>query len=51
LITNKDILFTVGNTTKNLKEGEIWEINNQNLHSVQNNSKEERIHLIIDYLP
>ena len=51
LITNKDILFTVGGTTKNLKEGEIWEINNQNPHSVQNNSKEERVHLIIDYLP
>ena len=32
-----------------MREGEIWEINNQNLHSVDNNSNEDRIHFIIDY--
>lgn len=51
LITNENIFFTVGETTKNLKVGEMWEINNQNRHSVANNSQEERVHLIVDYQP
>lgn len=51
LITNKDVLFKVGETVKNLKVGEIWEINNGREHSVINNSNEYRIHLIVDYLP
>lgn len=51
LITNKDIIFKVGDTTKNLKAGEVWEINNAREHAVNNNSEEYRIHLIVDYLP
>lgn len=50
LITNSQILFTVGNVTKNLKVGEVWEIDNSNIHSVVNNSNECRVHLIVDYL-
>jgi quercetin dioxygenase-like cupin family protein len=51
IITNKDCLFTVGDITKNMKEGEIWEIDNAGKkHSVENNGKEDRIHLIIDFL-
>lgn len=50
IITNKKVLFTVGDEIKNLKEGEVWEINNgQKQHSVINNSNEDRIHLIIDW--
>ena len=51
LITNDKILFTVGYETKNLKVGEMWEINNSKKpHSVENNSKEDRVHLIIDWV-
>jgi hypothetical protein len=31
-----------------MKAGELWEINNHQLHSVENNGEEDRIHLIID---
>jgi quercetin dioxygenase-like cupin family protein len=51
IITNPKVTFTVKDTTLNLKEGEVWEINNSKLHSVDNNSEEGRIHMIIDYLP
>ncbi len=49
VVTNKNVLFTVNGETKHLQEGEIWEINNTVMHSVVNNSKYCRIHLIIDY--
>lgn len=49
IITNDLITFTIGGETKQLKEGEIWEINNTNEHSVNNNSDEDRVHLIVDY--
>jgi hypothetical protein len=49
IITNKKVLFTCGNTTKHLEEGKLYEINNSIRHSVDNNSDEDRIHLIIDY--
>lgn len=49
LITNENVFFKVGNTTKNLKVGEVWEINNAREHTVNNNSDEHRIHLIVDY--
>jgi quercetin dioxygenase-like cupin family protein len=49
VITNPDVIFVVGGESKNMKEGDIWEINNQNVHSVTNNSNEDRIHFIIDY--
>ena len=32
-------------------EGECWEINNTRLHAVENNSKIDRIHLLIDIMP
>jgi hypothetical protein len=49
IITNSKVTFTVDGEIKYLKEGEIWEINNSKVHSVDNNSDEDRIHLIIDY--
>lgn len=51
IITNKQCLFSVGEVTKQLKEGEIWEIDNSGQkHSVENNGDEDRIHLIVDFL-
>jgi len=48
--TNSKVIFTIGESTRNLKVGEIWEINNTNkLHGVSNNGSEDRIHMIIDY--
>jgi len=50
LITNKDCLFTVGEETRHLKQGEIWEIDNDNQHhSVVNGGTTDRIHLLIDF--
>jgi len=49
IITNSKVTFTIGGETKNLKEGEIWEIDNTKQHSVDNNSDIDRIHLLIDY--
>ena len=48
--TNNNVLFNVGNTQKNLEKGKIYEINNCRDHWVNNNSTEERYHLIIDLI-
>ena len=48
--TNNNVIFIVGNTQKNLEKGKIYEINNCREHSVNNNSKEPRYHLIIDVI-
>ena len=51
IITNKNVLFEIDNEIKNLKEGEMWEINNsEKIHSVVNNSNTDRIHLIVDWI-
>lgn len=50
VITNEDVLFTVGDETINMKRGEMWEINNDGKdHSVSNNSDYDRVHLIVDW--
>lgn len=49
--TNQHCYFTVGDTTKNLKQGELWEINNNGImHSVSNDGDTDRIHLILDWV-
>lgn len=49
--TNENCFFTVGNETKNLKCGEIWEIDNCGReHSVSNLGDTDRIHLIVDWV-
>jgi hypothetical protein len=50
LITNPEVFFIVNNEEKNMKEGEIWEIDNSKEHSVENLSDEDRVHFIIDYV-
>jgi hypothetical protein len=46
--TNENVFFTVGNMRENMKVGKMYEIDNLNSHSVENNSTENRIHLIMD---
>ena len=43
--------FFVDGEKKNLKTGEIWEIDNTKLHKVENLSNSDRVHLIVDILP
>jgi tetratricopeptide (TPR) repeat protein len=51
IVSNKDNFFFVGGEQKIMQVGEFWEINNANLHSVNNQSDDDRIHLIIDWMP
>lgn len=47
--TATDVYFKINDEEKNLKEGEMWEINNIDIHSVTNNSSIDRIHIIVDW--
>jgi hypothetical protein len=49
--TNEDVYFTVLDNRINMKEGVAYEINNSLPHSVDNNSNQERDHLILDIMP
>lgn len=50
IITNDKCNFTVGDETIQMKQGEIWEIDNANkVHGVINDGNTDRIHLLIDY--
>ena len=51
IITNPYVTFYVGNETKQMIEGEVWEINNAQYHSVNNEGLDWRLHLIVDYYP
>ena len=51
IITNNEVRFSVGGVSQSLGEGEIWEINNADVHAVTNASDDARIHLIIDWTP
>jgi hypothetical protein len=49
--TSENCFFTVGDDKRNLKLGELWEINNdKKKHSVENLGKIDRIHLIVDWV-
>ena len=51
IITSDKVLFTVGGEEKIMRVGEMWEINNgKKSHAVYNNSDEDRVHLIFDYI-
>jgi hypothetical protein len=51
VITNANVHFTVGDETKVMAAGEVWEINNSKVHSVVNDGEDDRVHLIIDIIP
>ena len=50
IITNDKVFFNVGSETRNLKTGEIVEINNRRKHSVRNDGEDGRVHLILDWV-
>jgi hypothetical protein len=49
--TNSNVVFSINKTHYFLEEGYFYEINNCVEHGVDNNSDEDRVHLIIDILP
>jgi len=51
IITNDQVAFVVGGEEINMQVGEFWEINNGVDHAVENRSDEDRIHIIIDWMP
>lgn len=50
IITDKDCKFTINSTPYSFKENIVFEFNNALVHSVENNSNTDRIHLIVDIL-
>lgn len=50
VITNPKVHFHVAGQCINMQEGNIIEINNRREHYVENLSKQERIHLILDWI-
>lgn len=51
IITNHQVMFGVGNTVVNMKENNVYEINNHKTHYVNNDGDSDRYHLIIDIIP
>jgi len=51
IVTSKEVLFFVDDRGVNMRQGELWEINNMMTHKVQNPSITDRIHLMIDIVP
>lgn len=51
IVTNTENIFFVNGEEKNMRVGEMWEINNELVHMVENRSDEDRIHLIVDWMP
>ncbi|HZW60071.1 MAG TPA: aspartyl/asparaginyl beta-hydroxylase domain-containing protein [Woeseiaceae bacterium] len=50
VLTNEQVLFTVGRETLAMPAGELYEINNRRMHSVHNGSSEHRVHFILDFV-
>lgn len=51
IITNDKVMFGVGNSLINMKEDNVYEINNHKTHYVNNDGDSDRYHLIIDIIP
>lgn len=51
IITNDEVDFVVGGEEINMQAGEFWEINNGVDHAVENRSDQDRIHIIVDWMP
>ena len=51
LVADEQNIFFVNGEEKNMRVGEIWEINNELVHMVENRGDEDRIHLIVDWMP
>jgi len=51
IITDPEVLFFIDGRGINMREGELWEINNMLTHEVQNPSNTDRVHLMVDIIP
>ncbi|WND03883.1 aspartyl/asparaginyl beta-hydroxylase domain-containing protein [Temperatibacter marinus] len=51
LVTNPACRFTVDGRPYKFEVGQAYEINNQKPHSVINNGRDNRLHIIFDYMP
>lgn len=51
IITNDKCYFNINNNIVNMKEGCLYELNNQLEHSVKNDGDRDRTHLIVDIIP
>lgn len=51
IVTGDNNIFLVNGEQKNMQVGEMWEINNELPHMVENRSDKDRIHLIVDWIP
>lgn len=40
--------FIIDNKAQQMRSGEFWQVNNRKVHSVINNSYDDRIHIVID---
>ncbi len=50
IVTNDKVLFTVGDEAIYMQEGQLFEVNNRRMHSIQNGGSVDRVHLILDYV-
>jgi len=48
ILTNPDVLFYCGDTHVHMAAGETWIFDSWKKHRVENNSNENRVHLVID---
>jgi hypothetical protein len=51
IFTAPEVLFFIDGRGINMREGELWEINNMLRHEVQNPSSIDRVHLMVDIIP
>lgn len=51
LITNESVSYTVDDEKIHMEQGKCYEINNMKIHSVNNDSNYDRVHLLIDIMP
>jgi aspartyl/asparaginyl beta-hydroxylase (cupin superfamily) len=51
IVTSPEVLFFIDGRGINMREGELWEINNMLRHEVQNPSSIDRVHLMVDIIP
>lgn len=50
IITSDDCVFRVGESSKYMRTGEMWEINNRHIHAVANDGDDARVHLVFDFV-
>ena len=51
IITSDETVFFVGGESKQMRAGEFWEIDNSKTHAVENTGDQDRVHMIVDWMP